>query len=69
MAGYAIDSWAAYEANIVKEGLLLENGAYLKGFALVVPDIADVKGAILQELHDSDYTGYVGIHGNRHNVK
>ena len=47
LAGYASDPWFADGANIVKEDLRLENGAYFKGSALVVPDVADVRAAIL----------------------
>ena len=36
---------------------------------LVVPDIADTKAAILQELHNYIYAGHVGIHRTKHNVK
>ena len=43
------------EANIAKEILRLESGAYFKGSALVVPDIAAVRARILQELHDPNY--------------
>ena len=41
--------------NIAKEGLHLRNSAYIPGVALGVPDIADVKAAILQKLHDPNW--------------
>jgi len=69
LAGYANDPWFAEEANITKEGLRLESGAYFKGTALVVPNIAAVRAVILQELHDSNYAGHVGIHRTIYNVK
>jgi hypothetical protein len=69
LAGYANDPWFAEEANIAKEGLRLESGAYFKGTALVVPNIAAVRAGILQELHDSNYAGHVGIHRTIYNVK
>ena len=34
-----------------------------------MPDVADIRAAILQELHDSNYAGHVGIHRTIHNVK
>ncbi len=39
----------AEEVNIAKEDLRLENGAYLKGAALAVPNMATVRAGVLQE--------------------
>ena len=69
LAGYANDPWFAEEANIAKEDLRCESGAYFKGAALAVPNITDVRAGILQELHDSKYAGHVGIHRTLFNVK
>jgi len=69
LAGYANDPWFADEANIIREGLRLEYGEYFRGAALVVPNIAAIRAGILQELHDSNYAGHVGIHRTIHNVK
>ena len=46
-----------------------DSGAYYKGPALAVPNIAAVRAGILQELHDSNYAGHVGIHRTLFNVK
>ncbi len=69
LAGYANDPWFAEEANIAKEDLRFDSGAYYKGPALAVPNIAAVRAGILQELHDSNYAGHVGIHRTLFNVK
>lgn len=59
----------AEEVNIAKEDLRLENGAYFKGAALAVPNIAAVRAGILQELHDSYHAGHVGINTTLLNAK
>ena len=69
LAGYANDAWFADDANIAKEGLHLQHGAYWKGNAIAVPDVASAKAAILKELHGSNYAGHVGIHRTVYNVK
>ena len=69
LAGYTNDPWFAEEANIAKEDLRFESGVYFKGAALAVPNIAAVRAGILQELHDSNYAGHVGIHRTLFNVK
>ena len=69
LAGYANDPWFAEEANIAKKDLRFKSGAYFKGAALAVPNIAAVRAGILQELHDSNYAGHVGIHRTLFNVK
>ena len=69
LAGYATDAWFADASNVTRAGLRLEKGAYWKGIALVVPDLPAVKAEVLQELHDSNYAGHVGIHRTIHNVK
>ncbi len=46
----------------------MESGAYFKGTALVVLNIAAVRAGVLQELHDSNCAGHVGIH-TTYNVK
>ena len=53
LAGYANDPCFAEEVNSAKEDLRRENGAYF---------IAAARAGILQELHDSNYAGHVGIH-------
>ena len=55
LAGYANDAWFADDANIAKEGLHLQHGAYWKGNAIAMPDVASTKAAILKELHGSNY--------------
>ena len=62
MRRLATDPWCAEEASIVKEVQHLGLGACFKCVAVVVPDIADVKAAILHKLHKSHYAGHVGIH-------
>ena len=69
LAGYATDDWFADTANIQKEGLRLENGAYWKVNALAVPAIPVLKQEILHELHDASYAWHVGIHRTHHSVK
>ena len=69
LAVYANDAWSADDANIAKEGLHLQHGAYWKGKAIAVPDVASAKAAILKELHGSNYAGHVGIHRTVYNVK
>ncbi len=69
LAGYANDPWFAEKANIAKEDLRFDSGAYYKGPALAVPNIAAVRAGILQELHDSNYAGHVGIYRTLFNVK
>ena len=64
LAGYANDPWFAEEANIAKEDLRFENGTSSKDAAF-----AAVRAGILQELHDSNYAGHVGIHRTVLNVK
>ena len=62
LAGCATDPWFAGAANIVKQVQHLGLGACFKGVAVVVPDIADAKAAILHKLHKSHYADHVGIH-------
>ena len=64
--GYTTDPWFA-DANHTAE-LELWHGLYYMGDALVIPDIPNLKGAILNELHDATYAGHIGYHRTTHVV-
>jgi len=65
--GYDSDPLLQQEQHIAE--LELYNGLFYKGDALVIPDVPELKKSILKELHDSNYSGHVGIHGTQHNVR
>ena len=65
--GYTTDPWFA-DANHTAE-LDLWHDLYYKGDALVVPDIPNLKGAILKELHDANYAGHTGYHRTTHVIR
>ena len=69
LAGYANDAWFADSANIARAELRMERGAYWKGNALAVPNVPAIRARVLQELHDANYAGHVGVHRTVHNVK
>ena len=57
--GYTTDHWFA-DANHTAE-LELWHGLYYKGDALVVPDLPNLKGAILEKLHDPNYAYWLPL--------
>jgi hypothetical protein len=56
--GYQQDSWFQETANI--KALSLQDGIYLLGHAIVVPDFADLRSQVLHECHDAPYAGHPG---------
>ena len=60
--GHETDPWFATARNTAL--LDIYQGLYYKGDALVVPDIPELKRAILRALHDANYAGHVGYQKN-----
>ena len=62
LANYANDLAFAEDANLPRRVYAWRAVHTSKGTALIVLNIAAVRASILQELHDSNYAGHVGIH-------
>ena len=60
-AGYASDKWFSDE-NVQKHSLTCKNGIWFMGDKICIPDLPQLKRSILQELHDTPYSGHVGTH-------
>jgi len=66
LAGYANDPWFLEEANIIQGGSAFGKRCILLGSCSCCAKHCCYQGWILQELHDSNYPGHVGIHRTIH---
>lgn len=62
LRGYLEDPWFENIGHLTgKDKIELKNGSYWHGNALVIPDWDNLRETILQETHDSQYSGHLGI--------
>lgn len=57
--GYEKDKWFAEPANT--KDLVFQDGLWYKDNSVVVPDADDLRKQVMQELHDSPFSGHCGI--------